>query len=211
MPQKRNPFLLEHILGRTALLTGAFTAAAGAMHGTPFTNSIATGTEGTRPLLPACQDATDVLRLLTLVVARAAPDRERMRECAVAGFTAATELANVLMREGPMDFRGAHKLTGELVLDCVERGYGIDSEQAEQFLAARGHTVDLGALSPDELAAKAEWGGGAGIRAVERCLDATHQEWVAQVRACRAQARFWNCARQELDRAVANCVKRGQA
>src|SRR6201999_720691 len=108
--------------------------AAGAMHGAPFTNSIATGGEATRPLWQACQDATDVIELLALIVFPAGAGHERMRNSAVSGFTVATEIANRLMREGPMDFRSAHKRTGELVADCVERGYAIDSDQATQFL-----------------------------------------------------------------------------
>jgi len=46
MPQKRNAFLLEHVKGRGGAPLGAFTAAAMAMHATPFSNSVAVGTEG---------------------------------------------------------------------------------------------------------------------------------------------------------------------
>src|SRR5207302_5784651 len=44
MPQKRNPFLLEHVQGKAGSLVGAFVHAITAMHATPFTNSIAVGT-----------------------------------------------------------------------------------------------------------------------------------------------------------------------
>ncbi|HEX8245934.1 MAG TPA: lyase family protein, partial [Longimicrobium sp.] len=50
MPQKRNAFLLEHVKGRGGAPLGAFTAAAMAMHATPFSNSVAVGTEGVKPL-----------------------------------------------------------------------------------------------------------------------------------------------------------------
>lgn len=211
MPQKRNPFLLEHILGRTALLTGAFAAAAGATHGAPFTNSIAAGSEATRPLWQACQDATDVAKLLALIVSHAIPDHERMRNSAISGFTVATEVANLLMCEGPMDFRSAHKLTGELVTHCVERGHTIDSAEAMQFLAARGHTLELRGLTSDRVAASANWGGGPGALAVEHCLHQTCSQWAAQVNAGRERMRRWKSAQRELERVVADCIVQGQA
>jgi argininosuccinate lyase len=50
MPQKRNLFLLEHIQGRSTAAIGAFVHSSTAMHSTPFTNSIAVGTEAVSPV-----------------------------------------------------------------------------------------------------------------------------------------------------------------
>src|SRR5262245_55597348 len=43
MPQKRNPFLLEHVQGRTAAALGGLTHALAATRNTSFTNAIAVG------------------------------------------------------------------------------------------------------------------------------------------------------------------------
>jgi hypothetical protein len=115
------------------------------------------------------------------------------------------------MCEGPMDFRSAHKLTGELVTHCVERGHTIDSAEAMQFLAARGHTLELRGLTSDRVAASANWGGGPGALAVEHCLHQTCSQWAAQVNAGRERMRRWKSAQRELERVVADCIVQGQA
>lgn len=52
MPQKRNPFLLEHVQGRATASLGAFTAAASSMTTASYTNAIAVGTEALRHTWP---------------------------------------------------------------------------------------------------------------------------------------------------------------
>ena len=70
MPQKRNPFLLEHVKGRSARAAGAFVAAATAMHAAPFANSVAVGTEG-------CAGAVEALEATADSVDPAPPRRGR--------------------------------------------------------------------------------------------------------------------------------------
>ncbi len=78
MPQKRNPFLLEHVQGRTASALGAFVNAIGATRNVPFTNTISVGTESIRPTWNALTDITDATILLRLVISQAQPNAERM-------------------------------------------------------------------------------------------------------------------------------------
>src|SRR6185503_7044831 len=115
MPQKRNPFLLEHVKGRSARAAGAFVAAATAMHATPFANSVAVGTEGCAGVVDALDAAADSVTLLRLVVARARPRPGAMRSRAIAGQTTATALAERLVAEEGLSFREAHHLVGRLL------------------------------------------------------------------------------------------------
>ncbi|WP_369234223.1 argininosuccinate lyase [Streptomyces sp. R21] len=150
MPQKRNPFLLEHIQGRSTASLGAFVSAAAAMTTAGYTNAIAVGTEAVRHLWPALGDTTDTVTLLRLVVAGTEPRPERMAARARDGFTAATYLAERLVMEG-MPFRAAHHLVGETVLSALDSGRSL--EETSRF----DHD-----LAPDRVAAACAHGGGPG-------------------------------------------------
>src|SRR6266571_7495745 len=78
MPQKRNPFLLEHVQGRSTAALGAFVSASSAMHAKPFTNSISVGTEAVSHVWPALQNIMEAATLARLVVAGAKPQPEAM-------------------------------------------------------------------------------------------------------------------------------------
>lgn len=157
MPQKRNPFLLEHIQGRSTASLGAFVGAASAMTTGGYTNAIAVGTEAVRHLWPGLSSTTDAVTLLSLVVAGTEPERERMTDRAVDGFTSATYLAERLVLDGT-PFRAAHHLVGETVLGALESGRSLVD-------AARFAAVDDGGLAPDRVAAACAHGGGPGSTA----------------------------------------------
>ncbi|MFD8891877.1 argininosuccinate lyase [Streptomyces sp. NPDC059566] len=118
MPQKRNPFLLEHIQGRATASLGAFSAAASAMATAPYTNSIAVTNEALRQVWPGLRNTTDAVTLLRLVLAGAEPDAGLMLRRAVDGHTSATYLAEQLVSSG-MPFRSSHHLVGRVVLRAL--------------------------------------------------------------------------------------------
>lgn len=156
MPQKRNPFLLEHIQGRSTSSLGCFTAAASAMAAGGYTNAIAVGTEAVRHLWPGLRDTADAATLLRLVVAGTEPDRERMRDRAVDGFTSATHLAERLVLEGT-PFRTAHHLVGTTVLSALDAGTSLGE--------AAGPLAPAGALTPERVVEASAYGGGPGAAA----------------------------------------------
>ena len=151
MPQKRNPFLLEHVKGRSARAAGAFVASTTAMHATPFANSVAVGTEGCTGVIEALDAAADSVTLLRLVVAGAKPRPGAMLARAVAGHTTATAAAARLVMEKGVSFREAHHLVGRLLTESDD-GVGTDS------------------LDPVSVANAACYGGGPGAPAVTREL-----------------------------------------
>jgi argininosuccinate lyase len=143
MPQKRNPFLLEHVKGRSARAAGAFVAACTAMHAAPFANSVAVGTEGCHGAVEALEAAADCAALLRLVVAGAQPQPEAMVARAAAGHTTATAQAERLVVEDGVSFREAHRIVGQRLTD------------------GGGPNLD-GGLDPVSVAAAACYGGGPG-------------------------------------------------
>ncbi|MEW9527056.1 lyase family protein [Microbispora sp. NPDC049125] len=100
MPQKRNVFVLEHVQGMTVQPLGSFVSAVSAMRGTPFTNSVAVGTEAVRPVWPALRAMADAVRITRMAIARGRPDPGAFQRRADAGLTAATAPSEQLVAQG---------------------------------------------------------------------------------------------------------------
>jgi argininosuccinate lyase len=202
MPQKRNAFLLEHVQGRAGAPLGAFTAAAMSMHATPFSNSVAVGTEGVRPLWDALEGVREAVVLARLSVAGAQPQRAAMRRRAVEGFTPATELANRLVLGAGLPFRRAHHAVGEAVTEAAARGEPL-SVAAGRLLREHGLPDDAPWLDPEAVAAASAYGGGPGRASLERVLGEVRAARAEARDRLRERARRWSEGGRELDVAAA--------
>lgn len=204
MPQKRNPFLLEHVQGRSAAALGAFVNSATAMHAKPFTNSISLGTEAVIPVWNAFRCLTESLLLIRLVVANAEPQESAMMRRAQEGFTVATELANRLVTHEGMAFRTAHHAVGTLIRAAIENEAGSLRETAAHW--NNGHAPISAAcfedLDPASVMAASAQGGGPGGESLERCLGTLRDEWRAHLSQVREQTRKWNHAAKVLTETV---------
>jgi argininosuccinate lyase len=148
MPQKRNPFLLEHVKGRSARAAGAFVAAATAMHAAPFANSVAVGTEGCSGAVEALEAAAGSVTLLRLVVAGARPQPAAMLARATTGQTTATAWAERLMIEEGLSFREAHRVVGTLLTAAEDQAIADGLDPAG---VARGARFGAGPGAPPAL------------------------------------------------------------
>lgn len=190
MPQKRNAFLLEHVQGRSAAALGGLVAASTAMHSTPFSNSIAVGTEGTKPVWAALRATTDALTLLRLVIAAADPVPERMLERAREGVTTATALAEQMVAAG-VPFRTAHTRIGAAIREAEEQERPVEEALSDRFAAPFEPLVD-----PDTVARRLEYGGGPGE--ASEAVAALRSDWLAQAERARAIRARWREARVRL-------------
>jgi argininosuccinate lyase len=210
MPQKRNPFLLEHVQGRSTVALGAFFAAASAMHAKPFTNSIAVGTEAVSHIWKAFESITEATVLTRLVLAGSEPDREAMLRRARDGYTNATELANRLVLQSDVSFRTAHKRVGAIIRQALEKG-GEPLHRAAARSQDEGQIVSLEGLDPDTIARKAIYGGGPGPTSHEACLKNLCDEWRRNRERKRLQAQKWRKADESLSAAVHQFIAEHEA
>jgi argininosuccinate lyase len=198
MPQKRNPFLLEHIRGKASASLGCYVSSASAMATAGYTNAISVGTEAMAQLGPGLRESTAAVILLRLVICGATPDEQQMRRRAADGFTAATYYAERLVAAG-VPFRTAHHQVGRTVLAAIEEGVPLQ---------ARGPAgVDL---DPAAVAGAAAFGGGPGGGSVERAvgvLSAAADQHHAILAARRAR---WTDAAIMLAEAVHQAMLAGQ-
>ncbi|MEY7979770.1 lyase family protein, partial [Streptomyces pilosus] len=121
LPQKRHAVLLEHVKAKAALAVGGWTAAAGAMKSTPFTNSIEGGPAAVAAVWPALAAVRDSVLLSQSLAGGARPVADRMERRAREGCVTATVVANRLVAQG-VPFRTAHHVVGEAVREAVEAG-----------------------------------------------------------------------------------------
>ena len=199
MPQKRNPFLLEHVQGRSASAVGILTSAVAATRNTSFTNSISVGTESIRGLWGACRDITDVSILLRLVLEGARPCPQRMLERAKDSFANATAAALQLVTEQGIDFRSAHSIVGRAVSAAIDKGLrSLDVLELDDGIVP----LPLAVVDVTSCVHRAEQGGGPAPRQVSArlaVLDRCAMELSSQVSA---QAARWTEAEQRLDQAI---------
>ena len=202
MPQKRNPYLLEHVEGRAAQPLGALVAAATAMHAKPFANNIAAGTEAVAGLWDALAQITSGVRLARLMVLGAAPQPAAMRQRAEGAFLETTELCNRLVLAG-MPFRAAHHLVGRAITETLARNPAAGSAAVIAAVQAAVPALDARGLDPAATMRASAFGGGPGATVGRNGLApqiATLRAQHARLRACH---RRWREAAVELDRAVA--------
>ncbi len=145
MPQKKNPYSLAYLRGLCGEMLGLLPAMA-AVAKTPsgqIDNRIFAYGDIPRALDTTAQAVrlmASVLRGLTVNTARAA-------ERAAADFIAATDLAEVIMQQGQLDYKTAHHLVASAVRLALEKGATTFSMD---YLTQAGLAPNM--LSPEALA-----------------------------------------------------------
>jgi argininosuccinate lyase len=197
MPQKRNAFLLEHVLGKAGRTSGALAGALAACQGAPFANAVQVGTEAAAAILEGLTLAQQAATLAAIMIDGARPVARRFDEMNRTGAVAATALALELRRQRGIGFRDAHHSVGSAL-----RAAGSGDPVGE---AASALGLSASALGR---AAAMTHGGGAGAAAARLRSD----ERKASARACRARlaqhARRWHRADRELETAVRRALDR---
>jgi len=197
MPQKRNPFILEHVQGRTASALGAFVTATSATRNVPFTNNIGVGTESMRPLWQAFTDITDASMLCRLMICGATPRSSTMRGRAAEGFTHATALATKIALRTGIDFRTAHFIVGKGIHEKLTKGLlGLPE--------IHGISLDsfLEEVSPESCVRANRWGGGPAPESLALQLRDLRTMWFERQRSIKAQEVRWQTAAMRLHNGV---------
>jgi argininosuccinate lyase len=118
MPQKKNPEVLEVIRARASHVLGNFVASAAAIKSLPSTYNL-DFQEITPKLWDSMENVTASLDMFHKLLPKLKATTDVAGK-ANASFVAATELANVLVRNYQIPFRTAHKVVGTLVKSLIE-------------------------------------------------------------------------------------------
>jgi argininosuccinate lyase len=167
MPQKKNPDIAELVRGKAGRLIGHLTGFLATLKGLPLSYNRDLQ-EDKEPLF----DTLDTLSLASTAMAglldTATFDYERMRAAADTPSSAATDLAEDLVRNGT-PVREAHALVGKLVRESIERGIPLD----ELIMTEPRLGPDaLAALEPGASVRRRTSPGGAGTASVAAQMEA---------------------------------------
>ncbi len=126
MPQKRNPDAAELVRAKTGRIVGALSALLVVMKGLPlaYAKDMQEDKEGAMDALGALSLS---IAAMTGMVRDLAPDAERMRTAAGAGYATATDLADWLVRTLKMPFREAHHVTGRIVAQAAAADLALEA------------------------------------------------------------------------------------
>lgn len=120
MPQKKNPDIAELARGKSGRLIGNLTGLLATLKGLPLAYNRDLQ-EDKEPLFDSVDTLLLVLPAMAGLLSSMRLNLETMEKQATLGFSLATDVADVLVRNG-VPFREAHEIVGALVAHCEERG-----------------------------------------------------------------------------------------
>jgi argininosuccinate lyase len=162
LPQKKNPDIAELARGKAGRLVGDLTGFLATLKGLPLAYNLDLQ-DDKEALFDALDTLRRALRALRGLLDTCAFDLERMRVAADGPASAATDLAEHLVRSG-MPFRAAHAHVGALVRQSLERNVdlaelvatdpdlGPDALAALEPGAAVGRRTSPGGAGPEPVA-----------------------------------------------------------
>ncbi|RWQ87271.1 MAG: ATP-grasp domain-containing protein [Mesorhizobium sp.] len=156
LPQKKNPFLLEHIKGSASTVIGAYVSAATSICKSPFSNSIEASNYGCSPLRLAEDALNRAITLTSLIVKCMSFNVRSMRENLEDGSAMTTVAAERMASRG-VPFRKAHTLIGE-----ITRRLSLDSSVADRRSELASQLPGALPASLEECRDALQFGGGPG-------------------------------------------------
>ncbi|MER8684889.1 lyase family protein [Mesorhizobium sp. M1405] len=161
LPQKKNPFLLEHIKGSASTVIGAYVSAAAATSKAPFSNSIEVSNYGCSSLSLAEEALKRAVTLTSLIMKFMSFNIRSMRDNLEDGSAMTTVAAERMASRG-IPFRNAHTLIGEIAERLAQDG--CVSERRSEL--AR-HLADALPASLEECRDVLRFGGGPAKRSTD--------------------------------------------
>lgn len=126
MPQKKNPWVLEHIKAKSAHIEGCFISAINVMKNVIYSHNEETSGEAANYLFNGLEEMKRICELTTVSCRGLIIKKDRMLERAKKNFCTVTELANYMVRKEKISFRTAHDIVAEVVAKTIDAGKTSD-------------------------------------------------------------------------------------
>jgi argininosuccinate lyase len=131
MPQKKNPDAAELLRAKAPRVAASLIRLHGVLHGLPLTYNKDLQ-EDKEPLFDAIDTIELSLRTAAAMLERVEFNRERLSAASADEFLAATDVADLLVKEG-VPFRESHGVVGGLVRGAIERGKTLSELSDEEL------------------------------------------------------------------------------
>lgn len=182
MPQKKNPWVLEHIKAKAAHVEGCYMSALNVMKNVIYSHCEDMCGEAANYLFPGIEEFRVMCELMEVSIKGITVNRQRMLEKARSNFCTVTELANYLVRHDKISFRMAHDIVAGVVAYMTEHhknasdiGTAEVNPIFEQLFGRKTTMTDeeiRAALDPVSIAYAKTCIGGTAPSEVNRQLDA---------------------------------------
>ncbi len=180
MPQKKNPWVLEHIKAKAAHVEGAFMSALNVLKNVIYSHSEDTCGEAAKYLFTGIDEMKEMCELMEVSIKGITVKKDRMLETARGNFCTVTELANYLVRHDKISFRMAHDIVADVVAYMIEHNKKADEIGTDVvnpiFMRLFGRTTSMtdeevrAALDPTKIAYAKKCIGGTAPEEVTRQL-----------------------------------------
>ena len=213
MPQKKNPDSLERTRQIAANSVGALTSVLTSLNAIEYQHSVARV-----PLEPRSIDALlAATHAMTGVVRTLHPNKPQMLKYAAENYSTMTDLADLLVKQGNIDFREAHEIIASVVVKALDAGLRADQINAsmieEATKANLGHSLGItpqqvsDSLDPVKSVERRNGVGGPGKMAVAQMIASTKVEINgASQRLAERQAKLGQSSKR-LDEQVARLLR----
>lgn len=172
MPQKRNPDVAELTRGKTGRVYGALLSLLTVTKGLPMTYNRDLQ-EDKEPLFDTIDTLFLVIPVFSEMISTLLVNKNRMKECALMGFSAATDLADFLSKKG-VPFRESHRIVGSLVKYCEDKNKMLHELTFEELYKFVGTDIVLpevsSVLSVEACISAREIKGGTGYDSVKKAI-----------------------------------------
>ncbi len=181
MPQKKNPWVLEHIKAKAAHVEGCFMSSLNVMKNVIYSHCEDMCGESANYLFPGLHEMKVMCELMEVSIKGLKINKDRMLQTAYGNFCTVTELANYLVRHDDISFRMAHDIVADVVAYMIEHNkkaneIGVDVVNPI-FLKLFNRTTSMtdeevrAALDPKNIAYAKKCVGGTAPGEVIRQLD----------------------------------------
>ena len=126
MPQKKNPWVLEHIKAKAAHVEGCYMSALNVMKNVIYSHCEDMCGESANYLFPGIEEFKVMCELMEVSIKGITVKKEHMLEKARSNFCTVTELANYLVRHDKISFRMAHDIVAGVVAYMTEHNKNAD-------------------------------------------------------------------------------------
>jgi argininosuccinate lyase len=183
MPQKKNPDVPELVRGKSGRAIGNLVSLLTTMKGLPLSYN-RDMQEDKEPLFDSAATLRDCLEVMSGTIATLRVCDTRMAEAAQDPMLLATDLAEILVREG-VPFREAHQAVGKIVGHCSRQGVALTSFSREQMQGFHPAFPEASAdlLNLASSLAKRELVGGTSHKRVSEALEVATLELEQAARA----------------------------
>ena len=181
MPQKKNPFILEHCRGRAGHVFGNLMALLTTLKGVPFTHSRDVAGEVMPAVWGALETTSSVVSVLPGLLKSLRFRVDRMKEFSGAFFSTVTDLVDLMVKEKGLSFRTAHHIVAGVVDSMIQKGKRPEDITAQtvdkEAIKIIGHPVKLkenqirSALLPEACVERRSLPGGTASAEVKRLAE----------------------------------------